>query len=270
MYHYLLVASVEKSPGNDHPVADIQPTSLPTFLSCSLPARDCPGTILLLSPRALQLLQSLNLYDDVVASGVKHGQLQIHTNTATTTTAAAPVPASSPATPSMSPTYESPALLDTIHSYKLWENKATDQNFCLSIERSKLCYLLEDALFQRYGIQVDYDCELIDVRHGGGVENIVYMENELDSNFYLGNDQLLADASSPTTTCGTSSAKTKSKSSPVMVTIRQQGNQHNQQRIRICLTQYIAVTCGKSNLLQRLPGKKFISQLWYCIGRNLY
>jgi hypothetical protein len=169
----------------------------------------------------------------------------------------------------MSPILESAASLDTIHSYKLWENKATDQNFCLSIERSKLCHLLEDALTRRHGIQVDYDCELVDVRHGGGVENIVYMENELDSDFYLGNNQLLADATTPIT-CSTSSTKAKTESSPVMVTIKQQENQHNQQRMRICQTQYVVVTCGKSSLMrQRLAGKKFISKLWYCIGWDL-
>ncbi|ORZ22242.1 hypothetical protein BCR42DRAFT_405775 [Absidia repens] len=247
---------LDESPKNHQLSTCFEPTSHPTLLSSSSSSScrpyDCLGAILLLSPRALQLLQSVDLFDDVMAHGVKHWQLQIYSNTSATPvpapfTAAAPLSTATPTT-----TFDATVLPpDAVYSYKLWENKATDHNFCLSIEQSQLCQLLETALFKRYNIPVDYDCQLVDIQYGGGLENTVFMENEFDADFYLGGDRMNAMTTADTTI--------NSTIQPIIATIKhqQQEQSYQQNCIQVCQTQFLLVANGKSSIVRRKLTDKF-------------
>ncbi|ORX47241.1 FAD/NAD(P)-binding domain-containing protein [Hesseltinella vesiculosa] len=101
------------------------------------------NNIVLLSPRSLQLLAFLGLFDLIKARGRRHSKVQLYTSTTVTSTS-----------------MDFSAMANLVDSFGVWDNKATDYNFAISIEKKQLCDILEAAL-QKLDVQVDYGSALV-------------------------------------------------------------------------------------------------------------
>ncbi|KAI8062131.1 hypothetical protein BC940DRAFT_309604 [Gongronella butleri] len=131
---------------------------------CNQSSDHYANTLVLLSPRTLQLLALVGLFDIIKARGRRHSQVQLFSSTTVTSTS-----------------MDMSAMASLIDTFALWDNKTTDYNFALSIDKKQLCDILESALHQRHGIQVDYGHTLVK-----------------KTNHHVGSDMVICDLQSRT------------------------------------------------------------------------
>ncbi|CAO3637798.1 unnamed protein product [Cunninghamella blakesleeana] len=206
------------------------------------------SSITLLSPRVLQLLKLVGLYDQILEHGEQHWKMQVVENNQYYDPLLKPMASQNY---HRSSNRNSSSKDDGNQSYKLWENNSTDINFCVSIERKRLCQLLETALIKRYGIQVDYGYELLINHHN---DQVLYMNdnNDLfkDNNKSSSNINNNNNNNNNNNKINASSFNNNS-STPIISVLSHIEQQHN---VQFWQSQYLIAADGKSSTVRQKLG----------------
>ncbi|CAO3649073.1 unnamed protein product [Cunninghamella echinulata] len=193
------------------------------------------SSISLLSPRVLQLLKLIGLYEQILEHGEQHWKLQVLDNDNWYHD-----PLLSSIASHHSRTFKDNNGIGS-QTYKLWENNSTEINFCVSIDRKRLCQLLETALIKRYGIQVDYGYELVNMYDQNEKSQVLYMEDESNTDFYQGGfDKNNASPSSK-----------NDGFTPIISALR---HSEHHQNIQVWQSQYLIAADGKSSTVRQKLG----------------